>query len=179
MRNKKINAYITHFEKEILVLAHSGISFENIAKRHSLEISDVNKLYHVTMKKISLLQHNCNDSLAEYDFVCKDMQSFLDRMGMNKLPEDTIFIVKSAILISKEHSELLDSLLLDFYPKLANEVNMTSCPLVARRLRNAFEFSFAQKTSESRLFSKKFGIEPMRDRSVKVLLSSAVKCIHW
>lgn len=171
--------YITMREKEILTLQRKGILIESIAKRYNLSLEEVREISMQALKKIENLQ---TDEISwDYPFICKDIDNFINRMGMNPLREDDIKLLKSALLLTKEQPNLLNNMLKGFYIKLSI-IHGKSISTIQLKLRNIYRHSLDQKQCESQLFLKqyfpqKYKMKNSRGIQMSKLLLSSLECI--
>lgn len=171
--------YITMQEKELLSLHHGDISIENIAKRCTLPLEEVRKICIHALEKIEYLQA---DKLSfEYPFICKDIDNFIERMGMDDLQEESLKLLKNALALAKDHPNLLNDMVDGFYIKLS-EIHGLSTNTVQLKLRNIYLHSLDQKQCESQLFLKKYfpqkyQINNLHGLQMSKLLLASLECI--
>ncbi len=172
------DAYITTFEKDIICLLKKGVSMENISKKYEMPLEELQEVHTVAMEKVEMLIGEDHDINIDYRFVCRDIENFIDRMGMRNVNKENLELFRIALGLAQREPKMLQHMMTEFYPELAAATSY-SIHSVQLRLKNIYLHSQRLKHCESKMFFKQYGLERHHGTRLSVLLMSTIECINY
>ncbi|GLC81742.1 sporulation initiation factor Spo0A C-terminal domain-containing protein [Lacrimispora brassicae] len=169
------SAYISMWEKDVVLLKRKGNSFAAIAARYSIPPSEVEKSYNDAADKLRLLT---TIEALEQIFPCKTIDDFLDQLGIrSKLAGREV--LAECIRFSYLHPKTVDNIAKELIPALAKYYGCTET-LVQGRIYSAVKQVYShslERGTPAHKFFEMAGLQNRGNINLKNFLLASHDCI--